>query len=364
MEACDIPFSLSSCVRPHIWRLPALPAPEFEEAAGEGSVRLHANESPYNAPLNRYASALYPQFVAAFSAYKGIAPQQLFLGNGRGELIDMVFRLFCCPEVDNVVSIEPTEESYAHYAAINAIAYRSVPLSATCDLEVENILAATDEQTKVIFLCSPNNPTGKGFAVSAIARLVQEFRGMVVLDEAYVDFSAERSWADYGLDKFPNLIVLQSFSAAFSSAGLRLAMVLATAPTIALFQRLRHPAAISQAVLRTALELLHKRFDIDDWRRRILREREHVMAHCQELPYCEKVFPTAANFFLMQVKDAKALHAYLAKKGIAVHLPNQPSLSAHHLRITIGSRQENTLLLSALRQYKEEGEAAVSMFQK
>lgn len=352
MEASKRPFSLRRCVRPSIWRLPpmVLPSPNEE---GEGiNVRLHANENPYNAPLNRYASAGYAALVQTLAGYKGIFSHQLFLGNGREELIDWTYRIFCVPTLDNVLGMTPTDDRYAQYAAINDIEYRSVPLSENYDLEVEKVLATTDEHTKVIFLCSPNNPTGNNLSASSIVRLLQEFQGMVVLDETYMDFSSERSFLPDGLAKYPNLIVLQSFSASFAAAGLRLAMAFATAETIAVFHKVKPPVAISQPVLRTALDLLQRRFDIDDWRRKILRERDSVVAHCRALPYCENVYPTAANFFLIKVKDAPALHAYLRKKGIAVHLPQQPSLSEHHLRITIGSRQENTLLLAALRQYQ------------
>lgn len=342
--------SLDELVRPNILKLKPYSSARDEYKGIEASVFLDANENPYNAPYNRYPDPLQVELKRLLAAVKDVRSEQIFLGNGSDEAIDLVFRVFCTPGVDNIVAIAPTYGMYEVCADVNDVAYRSVQLRDGFRLSADDVLAAADAHTKAVFLCSPNNPTGNDLERSEIERILREFPGMVVVDEAYADFSEQVPFrAD--LDLYPNLIVLNTFSKAWGCAGIRLGMAFASTEVIDLFNKVKYPYNINQLTQQLAVDLLKKRFDIDKWVAAIKAERTNVMAAFAELPLCEKVYPTNANFFLARVNNADAVYAYLVRKGIIVRNRTRVVLCGNCLRVTIGTRQENSALIAALRQY-------------
>ena len=278
-------------------------------------------------------------------------PSQIFLGNGSDEAIDLVYRIFCRPGKDNVVAIAPTYGMYKVCADINDVAYRSVPLSADWQFEPSALLRAVDANTKVIWICSPNNPTGNDFPREAIHEVLTSFSGIVVIDEAYSDFSVLQPFRDI-LDSYPNLIVLNTFSKAWASAAIRLGMAFASEEIIALFNKVKYPYNVNLLTQEKALAVLEDFVNVENWLTQIKREREHVLPALQELPIVLKVFPTDANFVLVRVTDANRIYRYLIEQGIVVRNRHRVQLCQDCLRITIGTRQENNELLGALRFYK------------
>jgi len=345
------PWSLQALVRPNIWALEPYSCARDEFKGREAHVFLDANESPYNGPLNRYPDPLQEQLKAKLAPLKGVRKSQIFLGNGSDEAIDLVYRVFCRPGLDNVVAIAPTYGMYKVCADINDVEYRSVSLDENFQMNAERLLSATDGQTKVIWLCSPNNPTGNDLPRNEVLKVISSFRGIVVMDEAYADFSAQEPLR-LAVSHFPNLIVLNTFSKAWASAGLRLGMAFASEEIIALFNKVKYPYNVNSLTQERALQTLSDMMKIEGWNRQILRERENMLPALAELPFVSKVFPTAANFVLVRVSDANGIYQYLVDKGIIVRNRNKVQLCQGCLRITIGAPQENNELLGALRQYR------------
>ena len=344
---------LQQLVRPNIWALKPYSSARDEYHGAEASVFLDANENPYNTPYNRYPDPLQSELKAALAPLKGVRPGQIFLGNGSDEAIDLAFRIFCEPKEDNVVAIAPTYGMYKVCADINNVAYRPVLLDKDFELDADKLLAATDGRTKLVFLCSPNNPSGNDLNREEIIKVIENFQGLVVIDEAYADFSAQKPFRAE-LDKYPNIIVLNTFSKAWGSAGIRLGMAFAQEEIIGLFNKVKYPYNVNQLTQQQAAEMLARRFDVDKWVRVLLREREQVMAAFAELEVCEKVFPSDANFFLAKVTGADEIYAYLVRQGIIVRNRSRVELCGDCLRVTIGAPQENSRLLGALRTYKAE----------
>jgi histidinol-phosphate aminotransferase len=240
---------------------------------------------------------------------------------------------------------------YKVCADINDVAYRPVLLDENYQLQAQKVLNATDANTKVIWLCSPNNPTGNELDKKEMQRILLEFPGIVVIDEAYSDFSDQPPFRHY-IDHFPNLIVLNTFSKAWGSASIRLGMAFASEEIIVLFNKVKYPYNINKLTQEKALQMLDDRMKVDQWVKQIKREREHVMPALNELPICKKIHPSDANFILVEVTDADSVYNYLIKKGIVVRNRNKVQLCGNCLRITIGTQQENNELLSALRQFR------------
>ena len=344
---------LQQLVRPNIWALKPYSSARDEYKGVTASVFLDANENPYNAPYNRYPDPLQEEVKALLAPIKGVRPEQIFLGNGSDEAIDLVFRIFCEPRVDNVVAIAPTYGMYKVCADINDVAYRPVLLDEGFRLDAGKVLAATDHRTKAIFLCSPNNPSGNDLEREEVVKLIEGFDGIVVIDEAYSDFSVQKPFREE-LDAYPHIIVLNTFSKAWGSAAIRLGMAFASEEIIELYNKVKYPYNVNQLTQQQALEILRKRFDVDKWVKMILRERQQVMSAFAELPVCEKVYPTDANFFLARVKGADTVYAYLVRKGIIVRNRSRVELCGDCLRVTVGTPQEDNSLLAALRSYKPE----------
>ena len=342
---------LKELVRPNIWSLAPYSSARNEYSGHKAHVFLDANENPYNKPYNRYPDPLQTDLKARIAKIKGVDASRILLGKGSDEAIDLVYRVFCEPGSDNVVAIEPTYGMYKVCADINNVEYRKVLLDDHYQLSAAKLLAACDENTKVVWLCSPNNPTGNNLDRSEIETVVKETQCIVVIDEAYADFSENRSFRK-DLALYPNLIVLNTFSKAWGCAALRLGMAFASAEIIELFNKVKYPYNINLLTQEQADKIIDRRFEVEDWVRLLLQERAKVMKAFAELPICKKVYPSDANFFLALVTDAQAVYDYLVEKGIIVRNRTRVELCNNCLRITIGTKSENIELLSALRQFK------------
>ena len=342
---------LENLVRKNILALKPYSCARDEFKGRDAHVFLDANESAYNTPYNRYPDPLQEALKKDLSLVKGVCPGRIFLGNGSDEAIDLVYRVFCEPGVDNVVAIEPTYGMYKVCADINNVEYRPVCLSADYAMSAEALLQACDEHTKVVWICSPNNPTGNDMDRRELQKLLLEFKGIVVVDEAYGDFSDLRPMRSF-LDHFPRMIVLNTFSKAWASAGIRLGMAFASEEIIALFNKVKYPYNVNLLTQEKARELLADMQKVERWVNEVRYERKHMIPCLMELPVVKKVYPSAANFLLVKVTDADAIYAYLVDRGIIVRNRNRVTLCQNALRITIGSKDENNELLGALRSYR------------
>jgi histidinol-phosphate aminotransferase len=341
---------LKQLTRPNIWSLAPYSSARNEYAGHTAHVFLDANENPYNGPLNRYPDPLQLELKKKIEEVKGIPADYTFLGNGSDEAIDLPYRCFCRPGIDNVVAIEPTYGMYKVCADINDVEYRPVLLDEQFQIKAEKLLAACDANTKLIWICSPNNPTGNCIDRAEITKVITGFEGIVIVDEAYSDFSRERPLR-YDLPKYPNLIVLNTMSKAWASAAIRLGMAFASKEIIALFNKVKYPYNVNLLSQQQAIKVLNDRFDVERWVNMILQERVRMMEAFRLLPVCQQVFPTDANFFLARVTDALGIYNYLVERGIIVRNRTRVKLCNNCLRITIGTRNENNELIGALRQF-------------
>ena len=343
-------ISLEKLVRPNIWKLAPYSSARDEYSGKEAHVFLDANENPYNAPYNRYPDPLQRELKAMLEKVKGVPAENIFLGNGSDEAIDLPFRIFCEPGRDNVVSIAPTYGMYKVCADVNDIECRQVLLDENFQLHAEKLLAACDEHTKIVWLCSPNNPTGNSLDRNEMMKVVEGFQGIVIVDEAYIDFAQQLSLRQE-LPTHPNLIILQTMSKAWGSAAIRLGMAFASKEIIAIYNKVKYPYNVNQLTQQQAMEMLKDPFEVDKTVKILLQERSRLMQAFLELPVCEQVYPTDANFFLTRVTDAQRIYDYLVDRGIIVRNRSRIQLCNNCLRVTIGTRTENNELLSALRQY-------------
>ncbi|MDR2763753.1 MAG: histidinol-phosphate transaminase [Tannerella sp.] len=318
------------------------------EFRGEASVYLDANENPMNAPYNRYPDPLQEDLKAKIAKLKGVRPSQIMLGVGSDEPIDLVIRIFCEPRQDNIVAIEPTYGMYQVCADINHVEYRKALLNPDYTLDAERLLAAADGHTKVIFLCSPNNPSGNLLDRDAMRQVVKGFGGIVVIDEAYVDFSSEPSWLTE-LERYPNLIVLQTFSKAWGLASVRCGMAFAAEEITGYFNRVKYPYNLNLLTQQFVSEQLDRASQTQEWVACLLARRAELAAELALIPRVQKVYPSDANFLLVKVTDANALYEELVSRGIIVRNRNHISLCAGCLRITVGTEAENAALISALK---------------
>ena len=341
---------LEELTRKNIWNLAPYSSARNEYAGREAHVFLDANENPYNAPYNRYPDPLQLELKDVLSKVKGVPAENIFLGNGSDEPIDLVYRCFCNPGKDNVVAIEPTYGMYKVCADINDIEYRPVMLDEQFQITADRLLAATDAHTKLIWICSPNNPTGNHLVREEIAKVIEAFEGLVIVDEAYSDFSTQQTFRSEIL-KRPNLIVLNTMSKAWGCAAIRLGMAFASQMIISMFNKVKYPYNVNLLTQKQALEALKDPFEVDKWVKILLEERSRMMEAFKLLPICEKVYPTDANFFLAKMTDAPKIYNYLVDQGIIVRNRHRVQLCQNCLRITIGTKTENGELIAALRQY-------------
>ena len=343
--------SLQQLVRPNIWKLSPYSSARDEYSGHEAHVFLDANENPYNSPYNRYPDPLQRELKAMIAPIKQVPAECIFLGNGSDEAIDLVYRVLCEPTHDNVVAIEPTYGMYKVCADINNVEYRPVLLDEHFMIKANKLLAACDKNTKVIWICSPNNPTGNNMPVEEIEQLLRSFQGIVVVDEAYSDFSTVAVFRKR-LGECPNLIVLNTMSKAWGCAAIRLGMAFASKEIISIFNKVKYPYNINLLTQQHAKEALGDKEQVEKWVGILLQERRSMIDSFKELAVCEKVYPTDANFFLAKMTDAKGIYNYLVEKGIIVRNRSRIKLCDNCLRITIGSKDENAQLLGALRVLK------------
>ncbi len=342
--------SLEELTRPNIWNLAPYSSARNEYSGHVARVFLDANENPYNKPFNRYPDPLQKALKERISKVKGVHPDCIFLGNGSDEAIDLPYRCFTRPGIDNVVAIEPTYGMYKVCADINDVEYRPVLLDEHYQMSADKLLAACDRNTKLIWICSPNNPTGNNMDREEIIKVLNTFDGLVIIDEAYSDFSAERSLR-YELGNYPNLIVLQTFSKAWGCAAIRLGMAFASKEIVDIYNKVKYPYNVNLLTQQQAMEALKDPYEVDKWIKLLLQERRTLMENFRLLPICKKVYPTDANFFLAKMTDAQKIYDYLVAQGIIVRNRTRVTLCQDCLRITIGTKSENTELMAALRKY-------------
>ena len=345
--------TLKELTRPNVWALKPYSSARDEYSGVEASVFLDANENPYNTPNNRYPDPLQRKLKSLIAPLKGVKMENIFLGNGSDEAIDLVFRAFCRPGVDNVVAIDPTYGMYQVCAEVNDVEYRKILLDVYYQFKASSLLSAIDENTKAIFVCSPNNPTGNSLCRKEIESLLKRFDGLVIVDEAYIDFSSSESLLK-DLDKYPNLIVLQTFSKAWGCAAIRLGMAFASPEIIAIFNKIKYPYNVNRLTQEEAIKVLQHPETIKGWVNTLLEERARVMEEFVKLPCCVRVFPTDANFFLAKVYEATQIYNYLVSEGIIVRNRTNVALCNDCLRITIGTKEENEALLEALKKVEVE----------
>ncbi len=338
-------------VRPNIYHLAPYSSARDEYTGTDANVFLDANENPYNTPNNRYPDPLQRELKKLVSEVKHVPAANIFLGNGSDEAIDLIFRVFCRPGKDNVVAIDPTYGMYSVCAAINDVEYRRVPLEDDFSMRADKLLEACSKDTKAIFICSPNNPTGNAMDREEILRVCEEFSGIVVVDEAYGDFQTNETIVSELADN-PNLVVLATFSKAWGSAAIRLGMAFADETVIGYFNKVKYPYNVNQLTQNEATALIKRKHDLEKWVRLILSERPKVMKAVSLLPCCEQVYPSDANFFLAKMTDANTIYQYLCNRGIVVRNRSREALCDNCLRFTIGTPAENTALLAALRQWE------------
>jgi len=321
-----------------------------DEFSGEASVYLDANENPYNAPYNRYPDPLQWKVKEQISQVKDVAQENIFLGNGSDEPIDLLYRAFCNPRIDNVVAIEPTYGMYKVCAGINDVEYRKVLLDENFQFSADNLLTACDLYTKIIWLCSPNNPTGNSLNRKEIIKLITSFEGIVVLDEAYIDFAKEESFMEK-LSKYPNLVILQTMSKAWASAAIRLGMAFASTEIIAVLNKIKYPYNINILTQKKALTILKNHGQLKKSVNLILKQRTILINALHDISYVLHIYPTDANFVLVKVEDPNMLYQYLVDKSIIVRNRNFVSLCSGCLRITVGTPEENSILLMELEKF-------------
>ena len=337
---------LSQLVRPNILALQPYSTARDEYAGGGIDVWLDANESPYDNGVNRYPDPHQRALKALIAELKDVDAGRIFLGNGSDEAIDLAFRIFCRPGLDNAVSIAPTYGMYRVAAATNDVQMREVPLGAGYSLPVGALLAAADERTKLIWLCSPNNPTGNAFPAQEIESLLRRFDGIVVLDEAYIDFADGGGFLPR-LGEFPNLIVLQTLSKAWGMAGLRFGLAFAQEEIVETLSRVKYPYNINVITQRAVLERLET--SIDGQVAEIVSERERVAEALRTLPAVRKIYPSQANFLLARFDDPRGVYERLIGEGIIVRDRSRVAGCEGCLRITIGTPAQNDRLIETLK---------------
>jgi len=320
---------------------------EFKAMSSE-FVFIDANENPFDTGLNRYPDPQQTLVKEALSKIKGISEEQILLGNGSDEVLDLIFRVFCEPREDNVIVLPPTYGMYEVLANTNAIELVKIPLIENFQPNVKEIVKGQDAKTKLLFLCSPNNPTANSFDASKIETLIKEFNGIVVIDEAYIDFSIEDSWLGR-LDEFPNLIVTQTLSKAYGLAAIRLGICYASKEIISILNKIKPPYNVNQLTQDVALKSLLNQEKVKNNITAIISERNQLIRGLENVEIVEKVYSSDANFLLVQVDDANLRYKQLVKLGIIVRNRTTQILCDNCLRFTVGTADENKKLINTLK---------------
>ena len=324
---------------------------EFEDFDTADMIFLDANENPFQNGVNRYPDPQQSSLKVVLAKQRNVNPNQILLGNGSDEVLDLIFRAFCEPKVDNVITLPPTYGMYGVLANLNDIENREVLLSTHFQPQVEKILETVDEKTKIIFLCSPNNPTGNSFSEESVVKLLENFNGLVVIDEAYIDFSEKESWLAK-INEYPNLIITQTLSKAYGLAGIRLGICYASAAVISVLNKIKPPYNVNELTQLRALERLSNQNKIKSEIQSILSEREELITVLASVKFVKKIYPTEANFILIKVDDANKRYDELISKGIVIRNRTTQPLCKNTLRLTIGTESENAFLIKVLTELK------------
>ncbi|WP_291275069.1 histidinol-phosphate transaminase [Flavobacterium sp.] len=343
-------YNIVDLVRPNIKKMQSYSSArdEFKEGS-ESFVFLDANESPVDNGINRYPDPQQKKLKEVISKRKGIDSNQLLLGNGSDEVLDLLFRAFCEPNIDNVITLPPTYGMYAVLANLNAVENREVLLDSNFEPNVDGILKAIDDRTKIVFLCSPNNPTGNTFSRERIEKILSSFSGLVVIDEAYIDFSEKMSWLSE-LELYPNLIICQTLSKAYGMAGLRIGSLFASADIISILNKIKPPYNINVLSQEKAFEELLNINKLKKTINSIKEEKDRLIKVLLEVSFVKKVYPSDTNYLLIEVDDALKRYDQLLKNGIVVRNRSSQPLCTNSLRITIGTSEENDKLIQIIKQ--------------
>lgn len=345
-------FNLNKVARPSILSLKPYSSAR-DEFSGQAKVFLDANENPYDTKYNRYPDPFQLGVKTLLSNLKKVPIEEIILGNGSDEIIDLVIRSFCEPNQDEIIILPPTYGMYQVYANINQVKIKEIPLTEKFELESKKVMEQVQENTKIIFLCSPNNPSGNLLDIDQVKKILQQFSGLVVVDEAYIDFSDMESWSLY-LDLYPNLFVMQTLSKAWGLAGIRLGMGFAHKDIIALLNKVKPPYNVSQLTQEIAFEALQCEDQKQEVVDLILKEREKLATGLAEIPEVQKIHPSEANFLLVKINNAHQVYQQLIDQSIIVRDRSKVLLCEDCLRITVGTEKENTELLKALKQLSNE----------
>ena len=321
---------------------------EFEDFDTANMIFLDANENPYENGVNRYPDPQQASVKSVLAQQNRVGKNQILLGNGSDEVLDLLFRAFCEPKIDNVITLTPTYGMYGVLANLNAVENREVLLSNDFQPQLESIMKMVDNYTKMIFLCSPNNPTGNSFSEDSVQYLLDNFNGLVVIDEAYIDFSDKASWIQK-INEYPNLIITQTLSKAYGLAGIRLGICYASAEIIAVLNKIKPPYNVNELTQKRALERLGNPIQIKEEINSIIAQREQLLKVLSEVKFVSKIYPTEANFILIKVDNANQRYYELIAKGIVIRNRTTQPLCENTLRLTIGTEEENQKLIAALK---------------
>lgn len=341
-------FNINNLVRENIKKMKSYSSArdEFKDFT-HNMVFLDANENPFSNGINRYPDPQQKILKSILSKQKRINENQILLGNGSDEVLDLVFRAFCEPNIDNVITLPPTYGMYGVLANINAIENKEVFLSTDFQPNIDDIVKNINANTKIIFLCSPNNPTGNSFDDQVVLTLLKNFNGLVVIDEAYIDFSKNESWLQE-INDYPNLVITQTLSKAYAMAGLRVGILYASIEIISILNKIKPPYNINNLSQESALKKLEQS-TLNFHVKKIINERKKMVESLVSIPFIEKAYPSDANFILIKVDDANKRYNQLIEKGIVIRNRSNQPLCENCLRITIGTKEENEKLITVLK---------------
>jgi histidinol-phosphate aminotransferase len=342
-------FSINNLVRENVKSMKPYSSArdEFKDFDTANMIFLDANENPFQNGVNRYPDPQQSSVKAVLANQRNVNPNQILLGNGSDEVLDLIFRAFCEPKVDNVITLPPTYGMYGVLANINAVENREVLLSTDFQPQVESIMETVDENTKIIFLCSPNNPTGNSFSDESVVKLLENFKGLVVIDEAYIDFSEKESWLAK-INEYPNLVITQTLSKAYGLAGIRLGICYGSTEVISVLNKIKPPYNVNELTQVRALKRLSNPDRIKSEITSIIAQREKLLKVLVNIKFIEKIYSTEANFILIKVDDANKRYDELIAKEIVIRNRTTQALCENTLRLTIGTEEENRKLMDAL----------------
>ncbi|MFC4220294.1 histidinol-phosphate transaminase [Flagellimonas marina] len=343
-------FNIETLTRESVKKLsPYSSARDEYVSDGSEMLFLDANENPFENGVNRYPDPYQRSLKSVLAEQKRVSEANMLLGNGSDEVLDLIFRAFCEPNQDNIITLPPTYGMYKVLSGINAVENREVLLTSDFEPNVSEILKAVDKNTKLLFLCSPNNPTGNAFSRGKVQELIENFNGLVVIDEAYIDFSEQESWLS-GLKKYPNLMVTQTLSKAYGMAGIRLGICYASEDTISILNKIKPPYNVNQLTQQQALKRVKNQEAVEKEVTQILQERDALIEALKSMKFVQEIYPTDANFVLAKVDDANKRYNELLERHVVVRNRSTQPLCANTLRFTVGTPVENKKLIAILKQ--------------